>query len=107
MYTSNELVVLKDTKTGELTRIRPGTEFDIPAGDYVNLNEARLCTDGKTALILKAGETIQGSKPRGQRKAGTKPKDFKPTEARQALRGEGKSFPIEKPVETLLEVDND
>ena len=94
MYTSNELIVLKDTKTGETTRILPNTEFDLPAGDYINLNEARLCQDGKTALVIRAGESITNSKATGKkRKAGTKPKDLKPTEQRQVLREEGKSFP--------------
>jgi hypothetical protein len=108
MYTSNELIVLKNTATGEINRILPNTEFELPAGDYINLNEARLCKDGKTALVIKAGETITGSKAVGKkRKVGTKVKDLKPTEARQVLREESKSFPVQEPVKTLLEADDD
>ena len=107
MYTSNELVVLKDTTTGEVTRILPNTEFELPAGDYINLNEARLCVNGKTALVIRAGEVITNSKATGKKRGGTKPKNLKPTEQRQVLREEGKSFPVKEPVKTLLENDDD
>lgn len=74
MYTSNELIVLKDTTSGELTKIKPNTEFKLPSGEYLNLNEARLCVNGKTALIIKAGEIIYENKPQGKKKPVRKPK---------------------------------
>jgi len=64
---SNELIALKDNATGEVTKILPYTEFDeVPRGDYTNLNEARIIKDGKTFLVMRAGEIIRNSQNVGK-----------------------------------------
>lgn len=88
--------MLKDIDSGEVTKIIPNTEFNIPSGNFINLNEARLCVNGKTSLILRAGETISGNRPRGKKR----PYNKKPVDAPIET-----IIPKEKP--SLLKVSDD
>lgn len=58
MLTSNNYIQLKNTATDELVQIIPNTEIIIPAGEYINLNEARITKDGKTVELYKAGQAV-------------------------------------------------
>jgi hypothetical protein len=79
---SNELIMLKDIETEVITKILPYTEFErLPFGEYLNLNEARIIKDGKTHLVMRAGETIRNSENVGK----NPPKRRKKTEVAVTL----------------------
>lgn len=65
-YTSNNLLSLKDVTTGEITQFIPNSKIIIPAGEYINQNEARLIGSDGSVLIIKAGETVKDTKPQGR-----------------------------------------
>ena len=101
---SAEYIRLKDLKTGEELSFTPNKEFSIPAGEYININYARVMGKGKD-LFLRAGEKVV-IKPEEVLAPiiDTEPSFKTKAEVKEYLIGRGITFPTKATLPQLKEL---
>ena len=103
---SAEYIRLKNIKTGKELSFVPNKEFNIPNGDYININYARVIKDGKD-MFLRAGEKVSIGENEVLAQLIESKTNFKTkAEVKEYLNSRGIGYPTKATFDELKELAN-